>query len=105
MDCLDSEMLVNIAVCAERHWIYKTFLEYPDPIHPRRDWEPHRYRAIGIRDDGQIYQLICMIPPLEIERMGKPDVIKRSERYALLELNRYLNVVSDEPPAEPASRS
>ena len=75
-----------------RHtWKYREVMEHPDPVRPRQEWQPLRLRAIGIRDDGQLYQVVGSISSLALAY--QPDTRRRVEDNMLQKLDSYLTDV------------
>jgi hypothetical protein len=73
-------------------WVSRTFIEWPDPVNVNKFWHPHRWRAVGVRSDGAVYQAVTYIDRVEHERHGA-DVVKLSEAFAYAYMDRYLDEV------------
>ncbi len=70
-------------------WKYRDVMEYPDAARPAQPYDPLRLRAIGVRDDGQIFQAVGYISWLSLKRY--PDMRERVEQEMLDYLDKMLN--------------
>ena len=87
--------------CDELRWLYRDVLLYPDPTKPGMPYEPFRYRAIGVRSDGQLFQYVALVSQLEMERskaLGQ-DLLGnlRNALFARLDRDLKTKVTEDGP--------
>jgi hypothetical protein len=88
---MNYEDLTTEATPSDHHkhtWKYREVMEYPDPIRPRQERQPLRLRAVGVRSDGQLYQVIGSISSLALAY--QPDTRRRVEDNMLQKLDSYL---------------
>ena len=88
MNYEDLTVKVKIPESASHTWKYRDVMEYPDAARPRQQWDPLRLRAIGVRDDGQLYQVVGSISSLALAY--QPDTRRRVEDNMLQKLDSYL---------------
>jgi len=79
---------VKIPEPVSNTWKYRDVMEYPDPVRPRQEWQPLRLRAVGVRSDGQLYQVVGSISSLALAY--QPDTRRRVEDSMLQKLDSYL---------------
>ena len=77
-------------VSIKRTWLSKTFVEWPDPANIGKPWLSRRYRAVGVRSDGALFQAVAFISPLQLERLDY-DAVALAQAEAFRYLDRYLN--------------
>jgi hypothetical protein len=68
-------------------WVSLTFVEWPDPVNVAKPWQPYRWRAVGVRSDGEVYQAVAYVNRLDYERCGA-DLLKRVKAAAYAELDK-----------------
>lgn len=87
MNYEDLTVKVKIPESASHTWKYRDVMEYPDAARPRQRWDPLRLRAIGVRSDGEVFQITCYI-----SQMGpRPaNVVGGAEEEMLKLLDKFL---------------
>jgi hypothetical protein len=84
-----SKITQEMSMSIKRTWLSKTFVEWPDPLDIDKPWRPRRYRAVGVRSDGEVFQVIAFISPLQLERLDY-DAVALAQDEACRYLDRYL---------------
>ena len=77
---------VKIPEPTKHTWKYRDVMEYPDAARPAQPYDPLRLRAIGVRDDGQIFQAVGYVSWLTQKQF--PD----TRQYVEKEMSRHLDV-------------
>jgi hypothetical protein len=78
-----------------RKWVSKTFVEWPEPTTAGKAWVPRRYRMIGVRGDGELFQAVGHVPALAFGRANWQAILADLERQMGRDLDRYLNADLD----------